>query len=166
MPEKIVIAVGLPGCGKSTYFARLRVNPISTDAIRLQLVDDATDQTIHKRVFATVRYLLRQRLELRRPVTYIDATNLTVKERRRYVRIARQYDCGIEALYFDIPLEVCKARNAARGRIVPEFAMDAMAAKLTRPTAAEGFDCVHVVNCGTGAFACPPEPENVSASEK
>jgi len=97
-PSKIVIAVGLPGSGKSTYFEKLGVNAISSDAIRLQLADDATDQSIHRRVFATVRRLLRQRLDLRRPLTYIDATNLTVKERRPYRKIAREYHCRIEAI--------------------------------------------------------------------
>ena len=143
--EKVVIAVGLPGSGKSTYLARLGVNAISSDAIRLQLADDETDQSIHRRVFATMRYLLRQRLDLHRPVTYIDATSLTPKDRRPWVKIAKDRGCRIEALYFDVPLDVCKARNAARGRVVPESAMDQMAAKLKRPTAAEGFDRVRIV---------------------
>ena len=145
LSKKIIIAVGLPGSGKSTYFAKLGVNAISSDAIRLQLADDATDQTIHGRVFATVRYLLRQRLALNRPVTYIDATNLTVKDRRPWVKIASDNGCEIDALHFDVPLEVCKKRNAKRDRIVPEPAMDTMAAKLTPPTQAEGFTRITVV---------------------
>jgi predicted kinase len=143
--KKIVITVGLPGSGKSTYLAGLGVHPISSDAIRLQLADDETDQTIHGRVFSTARYLLRQRLELGRPVTYIDATNLTPKDRRPWVKIAKERGCRIEAIFFEIPLAICKARNATRGRVVPESAMDKMAARLARPTAAEGFDKVTVV---------------------
>jgi predicted kinase len=144
-PFKIVLAVGLPGSGKSTYFERLGANAISSDAIRLQLADDPADQTIHRRVFASVRYLLRQRLALRRPVTYVDATNLTVKERRRYLKIARNFRCEIEALFFDVPPEVCKSRNAGRARVVPPEAIDKMTAKLTRPTVAEGFTRVEIV---------------------
>jgi predicted kinase len=143
--EKIVIAVGLPGAGKSTYFAQLGVHTISSDAIRLQLSDDENNQSIHRQVFSTVRFLLRQRLALGRPVTYVDATSLTIKERRPYIRIAREYGCEIEALYFDVPLEICKARNAKRGRVVPDAAMDAMAAKLRRPTLAEGFSRLHEI---------------------
>lgn len=142
---KIVLAVGLPGSGKSTYLERLGVNAISSDAIRRQLADDPTDQTIHRRVFRAVRYLLRQRLALRRPVTYIDATNLTLKERRPYLKIAREHRCQIEALYFDVSPEICKARNSARPRVVPPEAIDRMAAKLTRPTTAEGFTKVQIV---------------------
>ena len=137
-----MLAVGLPGSGKSTYFAEMGSNAISSDAIRRQLADDETDQTINARVFGTVRYLLKQRIELRRPATYIDATNLTRKDRKPYIEMARTHDAAIEAVWFDVPLEVCKSRNAARGRIVPEHAMDQMAAKLVPPSVEEGFECV------------------------
>ena len=137
-----MVAVGLPGSGKSHYFDGIGAHAISSDAIRLQLMDDETDQTIHARVFATVRYLLEQRIELGRPVTYIDATNLTRRDRKPYIGMARARGVGIEAVWFDVPLVLCKSRNAARGRIVPEFVMDQMAAKLVPPTVEEGFERV------------------------
>jgi predicted kinase len=137
--------VGLPGSGKSTYLAGLGAHPVSSDAIRLQLVDDETDQTIHERVFATMRYLLAQRLELARPVTYIDATNLTRADRLPFIEVARQCGATVEALYFDVPLSVCRARNAVRSRIVPDEALEAMAAKLEPPCAEEGFTRIDAV---------------------
>jgi len=143
--QRIVLLVGLPGSGKSTYLERLGVPALASDAIRLLLADDATDQTIHGRVFSTLRYLVRQRLAIGRLVTYVDATHLTPGERRPYVKIAQKYGCGIEALFFDVPLEVCLERNRGRARVVPESAVRAMAAKLVPPRAAEGFSRVTVV---------------------
>jgi predicted kinase len=137
--------VGLPGSGKSTYLEKLGVNAISSDAIRLLLADDATIQTIHPQVFATMRYLLRRRVALLRPVTYLDATHLTVAERAPYINIARAWDCEIEAVFFDIPLEVCQERNRRRERVVPQEAIEAMREKLTPPSLEEGFTRITVV---------------------
>ena len=136
---RIVVLVGLPGSGKSTYLERIGAAGLSSDAIRRLLADDATDQTINDRVFETLRYLLRQRLALGRPVTYIDATNLTPQERLPYIAIGADFGCQVEALYFDTPLDVCRQRNAGRTRVVPEEALEKMQEKLVPPTTAEGF---------------------------
>ncbi len=143
--QRIVLLVGLPGSGKSTYLERLGVTPLSSDAVRQLLADDATDQTIHGRVFQTIRYLVRQRLAVGRPVTYVDATHLTPAERKPYVKIARQYGCDLEAIFFDVPLRVCIERNRARARVVPEEAMRLMAKKLVPPAMDEGFERITVV---------------------
>jgi predicted kinase len=144
--QRIVVLVGLPGSGKSTWLERQRIVGISSDRIRQLLADDATDQTIHTRVFAAMRYLLRQRLAIGRPVSYVDATHLTPKERRPYIQMGRRCGCDVEALYFDMPLEVCRARNLGRERVVPDEALVRMAAKLVAPDVGEGFVRVTVVN--------------------
>ena len=75
----------------------------------------------------------------------MDATHLTPEERRPYIQIARWYGCDVEAVFFDVPLEVCCRRNRARNRIVPEEAMRTMAAKLKPPEMEEGFSQITVV---------------------
>jgi predicted kinase len=92
-----------------------------------------------------MRDLLKHRLELKRPVTYIDATNLTPRERRPYIKLADLFDGEIEAVFFDVPAEECIRRNRGRGRIVPDEVIRAMAEKLIAPDIAEGFLRVSVV---------------------
>src|SRR6185369_3301236 len=120
---RFVVLVGLPGSGQSTYLCRRNAVGLSSDTIRLWLADDETDQSLHDRVFQTLRYLLRQRLALGRPVTYIDATSLTPQERAPYIGIGKSFGCEVDALFFDVPLEVCLERNRLRARVVPEEAL-------------------------------------------
>jgi predicted kinase len=158
VPPRIIVLVGLPGSGKSTYVKTHGLPALSSDAVRLLLADNETDQTIHGRVFATLRYLLCQRIAIGRPVTYVDATHLTPSERKPYLVIGERLGCQVEALFFDVPLDVCKQRNRLRPRIVPGEAIDAMAARMVRPSRTEGFSHVWVISSRAASPASPTAP--------
>jgi predicted kinase len=141
---RIILLVGLPGSGKSTW-AESKPGVLSSDALRELLADDPDNQAIHARVFRVLRDILKHRLELKRPLTYVDATNLTPYEREPYVKLAHRFDCKIEAVFFDVPVEECLRRNRGRARVVPDQVIRKMAARLVKPSAKEGFSRVNVL---------------------
>ncbi len=143
--QRIVVAVGYPGSGKSTWFDQQGVTPLSSDHLRLLLADNEDDQTIHVEVFETLRYLLARRIDIGREVSYVDATNLLAIHRAPYIELARERGCTAEALWFDTPLEVCLERNRKRARQVPESVLHEMARIFEPPTEAEGFSRIERV---------------------
>jgi predicted kinase len=141
----VVLAIGLPGSGKTTWFGRRGITPLSSDLLRNILFDDVEEQRYQGLVFSTLRSLLRARLIARMPMNYVDATNLSTHERRQWIKMAKSFGYEVQAVFFDVPLEVCLERNRQRDRSVSEDVMRKMAEKLKPPVFEEGFEKITVV---------------------
>ncbi|MBZ5665054.1 MAG: AAA family ATPase [Acidobacteriia bacterium] len=141
----VVLAIGLPGSGKSSWFKRHNIHPLSSDLLRELLFDDAQEQRFQDLVFSNLRSMLKARLIARRPMNYVDATNLTPHDRHSWIKLAKDYGYDVQGLFFDVPVEVCMERHQRRGRAVPEDIMRKMAGKLKAPTFEEGFSKITVV---------------------
>jgi predicted kinase len=141
----VVLAIGLPGSGKSSWFKRHNISPLSSDLLRALLFDDPTEQRFQDLVFSNLRSMLKARLIARRPLNYVDATNLTSHDRRGWIKLAKDYGYEVRAVFFDVPLDVCLDRNRKRERVVSEDVMRRMAAKQKPPTFEEGFSKITVV---------------------
>ncbi len=161
----VVLTIGLPGSGKTTWYKRRGVTPLSSDMLRSILFDDITDQRYQGLVFSTLRSLLRARLIAKMPWNYVDATNLSPHERRQWIKMAKSFGYEVQAVFFDVPLAVCLERNAKRDRQVSDEVMHKMAERLRPPAFKEGFDKITVVrvkgaqSAGGSGVSAENEPE-------
>ena len=163
----VVLAIGLPGSGKTTWFKRRGVTPLSSDMLRSILFDDITEQRYQGLVFSTLRSLLRARLIAKMPWNYVDATNLSAHERRQWIKMARSFGYEAQAVFFDVPLEVCMERNSRRERTVSDDIMRKMAERLRPPSFKEGFSKITMVRVKgapplkiDGVVVEPPPPSS------
>ena len=161
----VVLAIGLPGSGKTTWYKRRGVTPLSSDMLRSILFDDITEQRYQGLVFSTLRSLLRARLIARMPWNYVDATNLSPHERRQWIKMAKSFGYEVQAVFFDVPLAVCLERNSKRDRQVTDEVMRKMAERLKPPTFKEGFEKITVVRVKGQPGSLPVTVGGESAAE-
>lgn len=111
----LVMLVGPSGCGKSS-FARTHFKAtemISSDECRALVCDDENDQSATKDAFEIAHFIASKRLTAGKLVV-IDATNVQPEARKSWIDLAREHDVIPVAIVFNLPQDLCHARNQSR----------------------------------------------------
>ena len=145
---RLILLVGVPGSGKSTY-ARNKVNNgdgnivwLSSDAIREKLYGDAACQDNPGKVFEIMQKEAVEALDKGFDVIY-DATNITRKARAGILNAVPKYVRKCCVVIW-APIDICIERDKARERTVGKEVIDKMLKRFEAPFYDEGFDTILV----------------------
>lgn len=144
---RLIILVGLPGSGKST-FARRMVNTIpniewiSSDQIRKELYGDEACQANPERVFELMQQRTVDLLNEGYSVIY-DATSVTRKSRAGILDKCPKH-VQKQCVIVWAPIDICIERDKLRDRSVGEKVIDKMLRRFEAPFYDEGFTRIEV----------------------
>lgn len=124
---EVIITVGLPASGKSTY---AKQNFPNYTIISL-------DQLHHDR--RKEQELIEEELKKGNSIV-IDDTNATEKIRAEHIKLAKKYDARIIALHLDYPIPYVIHQNEKREKPLPKAAIFKVNKELDAPAYYEGFD--------------------------
>ncbi len=143
----LIVLVGIPGCGKSTYAQSLKNEDtivLSSDLIRKELFNDEQNQGKNTLVFDTLFDRAVENLRKGRNVV-IDATNIIKNDRAKLLDNFKDLNILRKAIVIHTPIEICIERDLNRTRNVGEEVILRMANDFEMPTKEEGFDEISVV---------------------
>lgn len=146
MAGKLIILIGPPGAGKSTWIRCFPGEIVSTDDIRRKEFGVQYDPEVEPDVWRRAYLQIAKALAAGKDVGF-DATNTTRAARQPLIRLGKEAGAVIEAIVFPQKLDVLLKRNAARspGKRVPDEVVIARYRELEMPTLDKGFDGITVV---------------------
>ncbi|MFE1936474.1 AAA family ATPase [Streptomyces sp. NPDC059474] len=147
IPGSLIALVGPPGAGKSTYARRhFPTGRLCLDDYRQMATDDAADQSATPTAAQIQNLLLEARLA-RGLTTVVDSTNVLPHVRAGLLARARYYQRPAVAILFELPLDICQARNTTRARQVPQHVLRELhqMTPTAEQLAAEGFTSIRTI---------------------
>jgi len=134
--NKLILMRGLPGSGKSTWIKEkgYEICAICPDTIRLMYAtpNPTISQSYDGKVWKIINDILETRMK-NGFFTILDATNITWKSIKPYVKLCEDYEFELEIMDFsNVPLEECLKRNKEREyyKYVPEEVLRRMSLQL------------------------------------
>ena len=147
---RLIIGVGVPGSGKSTYInetiAKAGGIRVSRDEIRFAMLKDDEDYFAKENeVFKEFTHQIQEHIETGEATIYVDATHINKPSRAKLLNNLDLFRVdSLEIIYFDIPLEECLARNEKRkgkGRTyVPRSVVRRLWSQMDIPTYEEEYE--------------------------
>lgn len=131
---QIIMFVGIPGCGKSTFYKEQFFN----SHLRISL--DLLNTRNKEQRFLNLALSLQQRV-------VIDNTNVLREERNKYITQAKENRYEVVGYYFDSNLSDCLERNEKRSGKdrIEKVGVIAKFKQLQPPSFDEGFDKLYFV---------------------
>ena len=138
---QLIIFVGIPGCGKSTFYKEQFFN----SHVRLSL--DLLNTRNKEQRFLNLALSLQQRV-------IIDNTNVLREERHKYITQAKEKRYEVVGYYFDSNLSDCLERNEKRSGKdrIEKVGVIAKFKQLQPPSLDEGFDKLYFVKIQRDQF--------------
>lgn len=149
----LVLMVGPSAAGKSTLAKQIceggtKFKLLSSDSLRAVFGKNESDQTVNGKVFGHIKSRTNIFLENKDNVI-IDATNITVKDRKDFIEIGKLHNANIKAFVIKADKKTLFERNNKRsragGRKVPEDVIEKMISKFQEPTKEEGFEEINII---------------------
>lgn len=144
----LILLVGIPGSGKTTYaYKYIKEHPgtvhISSDKIRKELWGSEATQGDNNEIFKLMQSRAIDALNNGYSVIY-DCTNMTRKDRACIISICPKF-AKIAAHVIFSPIETCIERDAARKRTVGKEVIDRMLQRFQAPFVDEGISEIKVI---------------------
>lgn len=113
----LIMLVGLPRCGKSTYAKLLNHPIVNPDSVRLALHGHAFSANAEAMVWVMVKYMIESLFIAGHETVILDATNITVERRNNFK--SKNWTRRFVQFKFDVELSKARAIDTDKAFLLP-----------------------------------------------
>lgn len=132
--KSMILMIGFPGCGKSRFTEKY--------LSKYKIINQDTLKTLPKCLKAANEFIKNDETSI-----VIDNTNLDVKTRDTWIKLAEKNDMKVIAVWFNVDVALCKHNSTFRSHVnskpkIKDLVYRVMNKRFVKPELEEGFDWV------------------------